>query len=247
MSGGRLCERFALVTGGAGGIGAAVCKRLSADGAGVAIADIDLDGAELVAGEISDVGGAASAVHLDVTSRESWEMALAHCRTQSPNLDILVNAAGITRDRSIRKMTDQDWRSVIDVSLYGTWLGCQLAFQEMAVRGGAIVNFASTAMFGAFGQSNYSAAKAGITGLTRTAAIEGGRHGIRVNAVAPGFVDTEMTKNLPDALKAEWIRATALKRSGAPHEIASVVAFLASLDADFVTGQTIVVDGGSGA
>lgn len=242
----RLKGRTAFVTGGGGGIGRAVCERLAAEGAAVIVADIGLDPAERVATALRDGGADAFAVQLDVADRGSWEAAVAALPEPLRAVDILVNVAGIVRDRSLVKMSDADWSAVIDVNLRGTWLGCQTAFRLVGDRGwGRIVNIASTAMLGTFGQANYSASKAGVVGLTRTAALEGARRGILVNAVAPGVVETSIVEGVPDAIRAQWVGKTPIGRLGKPEEIAAIVAFLASDDASYITGQTIVADGGA--
>jgi 3-oxoacyl-[acyl-carrier protein] reductase len=238
----RLAGRVAIVTGAASGIGAATAERLAAEGAVVACADLNADAAAAVAGRI---GGRAYA-H-DVTSRPSWLTLVEGVRRDLGGVDILVNNAGVTRDRSLLKMTDEEWHTVIDVHLKGMWLGCQHAVPPIRERGGgAIVNISSEARHGAFGQSNYAAAKAGIVGLTRTVALEHARHRIRVNAVAPGAVDTPMTQAVPSDVKESWIPNIPLRRFGEPREIAAAIAFLVSDDASYITGQCLGVDGGTG-
>lgn len=237
--------KVALVTGGSGGIGSAVCRRFAEEGAAVIVADHDEDGARRLAAELSHGGASSTGVRLDVSRRDSWRALLDGLGADFRPLDILVNVAGITRDRSLARMSDEEWDAVLAVNLKGSWLGCQAAFEAMGAGGGAIVNIASTAIFGTFGQANYSAAKSGIVGLTNTAAIEGARRGIRVNAVAPGVIDTAMVAAVPEDIRSGWTRKILLGRFGAPAEIASVVAFLASADAQYVTGQTVIVDGGA--
>lgn len=239
----RLQDRVALVTGGAGGIGLAVCQRLRDDGARVIVGDI---GEERVANAAASLGDDTLGVFLDVADRQSWAAAKRAIDARGWQVDIVVNVAGIVRDRSLPKMSDAEWSAVIDVNLRGTWLGCQSAFAWIGDRGwGRIINVASTAIFGAYGQANYSAAKAGIVGLTRTAALEGARRGILVNAVAPGIVETAILADVPPQVREGWLAKMPLKRTAQPEEIAAVIAFLASDDASYMTGQTLVVDGGA--
>ncbi|OZI48953.1 SDR family oxidoreductase [Bordetella genomosp. 5] len=239
----RMKGKVALVTGGAGGIGLAVCRRLRDEGARIVVGDI---GEERVATAAAELGDDAIGIFLDVADRHSWGAAKRAIDAQGWDVDIVVNVAGIVRDRSLLKMSDAEWSAVIEVNLRGTWLGCQHAFLWMAERGwGRVVNVASTAIFGAYGQANYSAAKAGIVGLTRTAALEGAKRGILVNAVAPGIVETSILADVPAEVRAGWQAKMPLKRTAKPEEIASVIAFLASDDASYMTGQTLVVDGGA--
>jgi 2-hydroxycyclohexanecarboxyl-CoA dehydrogenase len=240
----RLEGRTALVTGGASGIGAATARRLAAEGARVWVADIDLDGARSVAGEID---GAALA--MDVADEASVRAAVA----EAGELDVLVNNAGTDRFAFFVNTDPALWDFVLGVNLRGTIAVTHAVLGGMQQRGrGAIVNVASEAgRVGSQGSAVYSAAKAGVIGFTRAVARESSRFGVRVNAVAPGPIDTPLLNAAPEEygelgerLKQGMIAATSMRRIGQPEEVAAAIAFLASDDASFVTGQTINVSGG---
>lgn len=238
--------RTAFITGAGGGIGAAIAERFAAEQVAVACSDIDLKGAERVASAIREAGGRAIAVEHDVAQRDSWEHALARASDELGPLDVLVNNAAVLRDRSLLKLSDEEWETVINVDLRGTFYGCQLGLAAMKGRGwGRIVNLSSVSALGSFGQANYSAAKAGVMGLTRTVAIEGARHGVLCNAIAPGSIDTPLLRKTPDDVLRQFADDIWLKRFGEPSEIASVAAFLASDEASYITGQVLYVDGGA--
>jgi 3-oxoacyl-[acyl-carrier protein] reductase len=248
----RFEGKVAIVTGGARGIGAATSQRFAEEGAAVVVSDLDKEPAEETAGKIKSSGGKAAAVACDVSQRAPVEAMVAKAVEEFGRLDLLVTCAGITRDNLIYKMTDEDWDGVIDTHLKGTFL-CAQAAQKVMVQQqyGKMVFLSSVSALGNRGQTNYSAAKAGLQAMARTLAIELGRYNINVNAVAPGFVETRMTQATAERLGMSWedfkkaaAENTPLRRTGKPEDIASVIAFLCSDDSSFVTGQTIYVRGG---
>ncbi|MBV9859224.1 MAG: 3-oxoacyl-ACP reductase FabG [Alphaproteobacteria bacterium] len=250
---GRSEGRVALVTGGARGIGAATAERLAEDGAAIAVCDLDGEQAEATAKEIGARHRvAAFGIKANVGIAEEVEAMVREIADRLGSLDILVNNAGITRDNLIHKMTDKDWDDVALVHLKGAFLCARAAQREMVRRNwGRIVNLSSVSALGNRGQTNYSTAKAGLQGMARTLAIELGRYGITANAVAPGFIDTEMTRQTairlgrdPEEWKEERAREIPVRRAGVPRDIANVIAFLCSDDASFVSGQVIYVAGG---
>ncbi|MFD3743502.1 SDR family NAD(P)-dependent oxidoreductase [Nocardia sp. NPDC058633] len=247
-----MSQRTAFVTGAARGIGAATAARLADDGFAVAVVDLDADAAASTAEKITAAGGTAIGLGCDVADEAQVADAVARTVAGLGSLDVLVNNAGVLRDNLLFKMSVEDWDLVMAVHLRGAFL-CSKAAQKHMVDngGGAIVNTSSVSALGNRGQANYAAAKAGIQGLTRTLAMELGPFGIRVNAVAPGFIATEMTAATAarmgvsaEELQAKTAEITPLRRVGVPADIANVVAFLASDNAGFVTGQTVYVDGG---
>ena len=248
---GRFEGRTALVTGGGRGIGAASARRFAAEGATVVVSDVDQEPAEAVAQAIRDAGGRALPVACDVTERSAVEALFSAAIQEFESVDVLVTCAGITRDNLVHKMSDDDWDLVIDTHLRGTFL-CAQAAQRLMVprRFGKMVFLSSNSALGNRGQANYSAAKAGIQGMARTLAIELGPFNINVNAVAPGFVETRMTRAVAertgidyDALKKAAAERAALRRTGRPEDIAGVISFLCSEEASFVTGQTLYATG----
>jgi 3-oxoacyl-[acyl-carrier protein] reductase len=249
---GRLSGRVALVTGAGRGIGAATAKRLAEEGAQVTLADLDLDGCKQVVAEIEAAGGQATPVRCNVAVAADAQGAVDAALSAYGQLDILVNNAGVIRDNLLFKMSEDDWDTVLDVHLKGAFLMARAAQKPMVEkRYGRIINLSSTSALGNRGQANYSSAKAGMQGLARTLAVELGPFGITANAVAPGFIDTDMTRataarmNLtPEALQAAVTPNIPLRRVGQPSEVASVIAFLASDDASYVSGQVIYVAGG---
>ena len=249
---GNLQDRGAVVTGGARGIGAAVARRLAADGAAVAVLDVEEESCQETVAAIRDAGGTAIGVGCDVSQVDQVEAAFARAATAFGTLDILVNNAGVLRDNLLFKMTENDWDTVMSVHLKGSFL-CARTAQKFMVqqRYGKIVNLSSTSALGNRGQANYASAKAGLQGFTKTLAIELGPFNINVNAVAPGFIDTEMTRATamrvgldPDAAIASAAQQIPLKRVGKPEDVANVIAFLVSEDASYVSGQVIYIHGG---
>jgi len=234
------------VTGGAKGIGAATAKRLASEGATVVIADFDEAAAQETAQEI---GG--QAVRCDVTKREDVEAAVEAAAAHG-SLDILVTCAGIIRDNLLFKMTDDDWDAVIDTHLKGTFYAVRAAQKRMVEqKSGKLVLISSTSALGNRGQTNYSTAKAGLQGMTKTLAIELGPYNVNVNCVAPGFIATAMTQQTADRIGVpfeQFVEAVSkevpLKRVGQPEDVAGLIAYLCSEDASYVSGQVIYVAGG---
>lgn len=241
-----------MVTGAARGIGAATAKRLAEGGAKVAVVDLDEADCQGTVETVRSAGGTAVAIGCDVTQREQAEQAVERTVAEMGSIDILVNNAGVTRDNLLFKMSDDDWETVMDTHLKGNFL-CTRAAQKHMVeqRYGKIINLSSASALGNRGQANYSTAKAGLQGLTRTLAIELGPFNINVNAVAPGFVETAMTEATAqrvgmgfDDFKQAASEQIPLRRTGRPEDIANVIAFLSGDEASYVSGQVIYVDGG---
>jgi 3-oxoacyl-[acyl-carrier protein] reductase len=245
-------QRVAIVTGAARGIGAATAKRLSADGFAVAVLDLDEASCADTVKAIEAAGGRALAVGVDVGDAAAAEAAVARVAAELGGPTVLVNNAGITRDNMLFRMTEQDWDSVMSVHLRGAFLMTKFAQAHMtAAKYGRIVNLSSTSALGNRGQANYSAAKAGIQGFTKTVAIELGKYGITANAIAPGFIETEMTAATAErvGVSMEDFKAAAasqipVARVGQPEDIAATVSFLVREEAGFVSGQIIYVAGG---
>ena len=245
-------SRTAIVTGGARGIGAAIARRLSDDGLVVAVLDLDEAACTTVVGEITASGGQALAIGADVSDEQAVAAAVARVAKELGPPTVLVNNAGITRDNLLFKMSGADWDAVMNVHLRGAFLMSKAAQKHMVdANWGRIVNLSSVSALGHRGQANYSAAKAGVQGLTKTLAIELGKFGVTANAIAPGFIETEMTVSTARRLgipfedfKAAAAKAIPVDRVGQPEDIAAMVSFFAREDASFVSGQVIYVAGG---
>ncbi|QCP06073.1 SDR family NAD(P)-dependent oxidoreductase [Brevibacterium sp. CS2] len=247
-----MTQRTAIVTGGARGIGAAVSERLAADGMKVAVLDLNEADAQQVVDRIVAAGGEATAIGADITDEAAVEQAVASVASTLGPPTVLVNNAGIIKDNMLFKMTPQEFQVVLGVHLTGNFLitkACQKHMVEEKF--GRIISMSSTSALGNRGQANYSAAKAGIQGLTKTYAIELGKFGVTANAIAPGFIETDMTKTTAERVGISFEDFTAgaakqipVARTGKPEDIAHTASFLASEGAGFVSGQVIYVAGG---
>ena len=249
---GRLDGRVAVITGGARGIGAAEAIRLAQDGAKAAIFDISADHLSETVWRVEQAGARALAVVCDVTNSDRVKESMAHVVDHYGRIDILVNNAGVLRDNLLFRMSDDDWDTVLDIHLKGSFI-CSREAQVYMVKQhyGKIVMTSSIGALGNRGQSNYSAAKAGLQGMARTMAIELGRFNINVNVVAPGWIVTDMLRQMAarmetslDALEEDISKGIPLRRLGQPEDIANAVAFLVSDEASYISGQTIYVAGG---
>jgi 3-oxoacyl-[acyl-carrier protein] reductase len=247
----RYAGRVAVVTGGARGIGAAIAGRFAEEGACVAVLDLDEDAASTTAAGLG--AEKAAGVSCDVADSDSVRTAVGRVVEELGSVDILVNNAGVTRDNMLFKMTEDDWDTVMNVHLRGSFLMSREVQKHMvAAMYGKIVNLSSVSALGNRGQANYSAAKMGLQGFTRTLALELGPFGINVNAIAPGFIVTDMTDATarrvgvePEEYRKAAAERTPVRRVGYPEDIAAAAAFLCSDEASFITGQTLYVDGGA--
>ena len=247
----RYAGRVAVVTGSARGIGAATARRFADEGASLAVLDLDQDAADKTAASL----GAEQAIGVacDVSDASSVDAAVSRVVDELGKIDVLVNNAGVTRDNLLFKMTEDDWDTVMNVHLRGSFLMSRAVQKHMvAAKFGKIVNLSSVSALGNRGQANYSAAKMGLQGFTRTLALELGPFGINVNAIAPGFIVTDMTDATarrvgvePEEYRKAAAERTPVRRVGYPEDIAAAAAFLCSAEASFITGQTLYVDGGA--
>jgi 3-oxoacyl-[acyl-carrier protein] reductase len=245
--------RVAIVTGAGRGIGAAIAHRLAADGMSVGVVDLDEQGSRRTAKEITENGGRAIPIGADVADETAAGNAVQQTAAELGPVTVLVNSAGIIRDNLIFRMSTADWDSVMDVHLRGAFLMTRAAQTHMTqAKWGRIVNISSTSAMGNRGQANYAAAKAGLIGFTKTLALELGKFGVTANAIAPGFVETEMTAATAarqgldfEEWKSSIARDIPLGRIGQPEDVAAVASFLCSEDAGYVSGQVIYVNGGA--
>ncbi|KPJ58030.1 MAG: hypothetical protein AMS16_00020 [Planctomycetes bacterium DG_58] len=241
-----LKEKVSIITGGARGIGKAIAQTLGDAGSAVAVFDVLEDELKSTADELSRGGVKVKTLKVDVSDYEQVEKAVNEVADEFGRIDVLVNNAGITRDNLLLAMSDEEWDPVIAVNLKGTFNTMRAVGRQMLrQRSGSIINIASVSgIAGNAGQANYSASKAGVIGLTKTAAREFAKRNIRVNAVAPGFIQTQMTDVLPDNIKEMARTNTPLRRFGQPTDVAGAVLYFASDVSAFVTGQVLNVDGG---
>lgn len=239
-------NRTAIVTGGARGIGRAIARKLAADGIQIVISDVMADAAEAAAKEMAALGVRSSAVVADVSRIGDVETLIRKTIQEFGAVDYLVNNAGVTRDNISLRMSEAEWDLVLGVNLKGTFLCSQAAAREMIKkRFGRIVNLASVSgIMGTAGQANYASSKAGVIALTKSMARELGSRNITVNAVAPGFILTEMTDKLSDSVKEAYVAQIPLKRAGTPEDVAEAVRFLISPAAQYITGTVLNVSGG---
>ncbi|XMB87453.1 3-oxoacyl-[acyl-carrier-protein] reductase [Mycoplasmatota bacterium WC44] len=240
-------DKVAIITGANRGIGLAVAERLAEDGCNIVINYLfDTEGSTKIVEKLESLGVKAIAVQGDISKFSDCERIVSETVKEFGKVDILVNNAGITKDKLMMRMSEDDFDAVINVNLKGTWnMVKQVTRLMMKQRSGRIINLASVvALTGNAGQANYVASKAGIIGMTKTLAKEFGPRGVTVNAIAPGFIQTDMTDVLSDEVKNEFIKNVPLGCLGKPRDIANTVAFLASEDARYITGQTISVNGG---
>ena len=242
----KLDGRKAVITGAGRGIGRAIAATLVSHGAHVAIVDIDGETAEATAKEMSDAGAVARAYTLDITDSDAVMSSFKAIAEEMGGLDILVNNAGLTRDNLLLRMSPDDWDLVMKVNLKGAYNCIRAAVRPMmSQRSGRIISIASVVgILGNAGQANYAASKAGLIALTKSVAKEFASRGITANAVAPGFIETPMTEKLSEKVREDFMSMVLLKRFGTTADVANLVAFLASDEADYITGQTISVDGG---
>ncbi|MDH7499655.1 MAG: 3-oxoacyl-[acyl-carrier-protein] reductase [candidate division NC10 bacterium] len=238
--------KVAMVTGAAQGIGRAICRRMASEGADLALCDVNLQGVEEVAKELSPQGGKYLALRADVASAQQVEEMVRKALEAWGRVDILVNNAGITRDSLLVRMRDEDWDRVLDVNLKGAFYCTREVLRPMMrQRQGRIINVASVVgAMGNAGQANYVSSKAGLIGLTKATAREMAGRGITANAVAPGFIETEMTQRLSEEVRQSMLKQIPLARFGLPEDVAAVVSFLASEGSSYITGQVIHINGG---
>ena len=241
-----LKDRVTVITGGADGIGRATAMRFAQEGAVVVIWDMNEEKGKQTVAEINAAGGKASFLKVNTSNFAEVEAASKKVVEQYGKYEILINNAGITRDSTLKKMTPELWQQVIDVNLTGVFYCAKCAADIMTEQGwGRIVNASSVvALYGNFGQTNYVATKAGLIGMTKTMARELGKKGVTVNAVAPGFILTDMVRKMPEEVLKSMEDKVPVKRLGKPEEIAAAYAFLASDDAAYINGTVISVDGG---
>lgn len=235
-------KKVAIITGAAKGIGRAIAERMHKENYQTILVDLDIENGHLLANQL---GEGAEFYNCNISKEEDVNKLFSALVKKFHTIDVLINNAGIIKDNVIWKMPTEDFDTVIDINLKGTWLMCKNAASIMKIQQkGRIVNITSRAWLGNPGQSNYSASKAGVVGLTRVLALELGKYGVLVNAIAPGLIDTPLTQKLPEDVQEKLIHAQPTKSMGKPEDIANAVVFLSDYNTQFITGQTIYVDGG---